>query len=216
MAQRFCHACGKPLGDHDKFCMSGGAPVRLVAPAAPPAPPAPSPPPQETGTGHARPRRWYEFWKSDPAPEPPAAPPTPAPIPPPSYGEEMTTVLDEEDPFPQDLDDATTVLGAQLVVSLTRERTGERLPLTLPSVVGKGSAADCRIAGNSAVSRRHLRVSEDDSSSGGPRVLVEDLGSLNGTRLNGDALDKGQPRAVLDGDRITLADEAFVIHVSEG
>ena len=212
MTQRFCIACGKPLGEHDRFCMSCGEPVRLAAPAPPP---VPAPVPQATSADHLRPRRWYEFWRRDPAPAPVPAP-APAPVSAPSYGEELTAVLDEGELSPEGFDDATTVLGAQLEVSLTRERTGERLPLALPCVVGKGSAADCRISGNTAVSRRHLRVLEDDSSSEGPRVLVEDLGSLNGTRLNGDALSEGQARAVLDGDRITLADEAFVVHVSKG
>lgn len=213
MTQRFCIACGKPLGEHDRFCMSCGEPVLLATPATPPVTP---PVPQTTSADHLRPRRWYEFWRRDPVPAPAPAPPAPAPVSVPSDGEELTAVLDEGELSPEGFDDATTVLGAQLVVSLTRERTGERLPLSLPCVVGKGSAADCRISGNTAVSRRHLRVVEDDSSCDGPRVLVEDLGSLNGTRLNGDALPEGQARAVLDGDRITLADEAFVVHVSKG
>lgn len=220
MAQRFCQACGRPLGERDKFCMSCGEPVRpSAAPAPAPTLPLSGPPspvvPTAPAAEPARARRWFEFWKGDRAPEPEPARPAPPPMPMPFAGEEMTTVLDEEEPFSSGMDDATTVLGAQLAVSLTRERTGERLALTLPCVVGKGSAADCRLAGNTAISRRHLRVLEDPSSTGSPRVLVEDLGSLNGTRLNGDALAKGVARAVLDGDRLMIADEAFVVHVDE-
>ena len=131
-------------------------------------------------------------------------------------GNEITSVLDEEKAFPNmGNDEQTTVLGPTLAVTLERQRTGETYRLDLPCVIGKGSAADCRIANNTAISRRHLRIMSDETTGGTPHIVVEDLGSLNKTRLNGDPISRGVPRALLDGDTLTMADETFVVHIHE-
>ena len=131
-------------------------------------------------------------------------------------GDEITSVLDEEKAFPNmGNDEQTTVLGPTLAVTLERQRTGETYRLDLPCVIGKGSAADCRIANNTAISRRHLRIMSDETTGGTPHIVVEDLGSLNKTRLNGDPISRGVPRALLDGDTLTMADETFVVHIHE-
>ena len=131
-------------------------------------------------------------------------------------GDEVTSVLDEKQAFPDmGNDEQTTVLGPTLAVTLERQRTGETYKLDLPSVIGKGSAADCRITNNTAISRRHIRIMADETTGGTPHIVMEDLGSLNKTRLNGDPISRGVPRALLDGDTITLADETFVVHIHE-
>ena len=114
-------------------------------------------------------------------------------------GDEVTSVLEEEKAFPSmGNDEQTTVLGSSLTVTLER-----------------GSAADCRIANNTAISRRHLRIMSDETTGGTPHIVLEDLGSLNKTRLNGDPVTRGVPRSLLDGDTITMADEDFLVHIHE-
>ncbi len=63
-------------------------------------------------------------------------------------------------------------------------------------VLGRGEQADLRIP-LPVVSRRHCRIrSEDDA------ILVEDLGSSNGTFINGEKLTQETP--LTPGDRLTL------------
>ena len=58
-----------------------------------------------------------------------------------------------------------------------------------------------------SVSRRHARIGKDDSS-----IYVEDLGSSNGTRLNGQALRAGMQTPLNDGDEIIFGSLVFVYH----
>jgi CheY-like chemotaxis protein len=74
-----------------------------------------------------------------------------------------------------------------------------------PCVVGRHSACDRRI-NHPQISRRHCAFSWRDG-----RVWVEDLGSLNGTRLNGVPLT--DPRPLKDGDRLDLADLAYEVRL---
>ncbi len=59
------------------------------------------------------------------------------------------------------------------------------------------------IAGVNTVSRRHAQVRRD-----GPRCLVADLGSVNGTFVNGERID--EPRLLEDGDEIRLGPEVML------
>jgi hypothetical protein len=72
----------------------------------------------------------------------------------------------------------------------------------LPCVVGRHAGCDRRIP-NPVVSRRHCLFTWRDG-----RVWVEDLGSLNGTFLNGDPVHG--PRPLTDGDRLDIADLSFL------
>jgi pSer/pThr/pTyr-binding forkhead associated (FHA) protein len=54
------------------------------------------------------------------------------------------------------------------------------------------------------VSRKHARIGKDDSS-----VFLEDLGSSNGTRLNGQPLREGMQAPLDDGDQIVFGDVVF-------
>jgi len=64
------------------------------------------------------------------------------------------------------------------------------------SVIGRGQHADLRIA-EEGVSRRHASVRRE-----GGAVLVDDLGSVNGTYVNGERI--GQGRALEEGDKIQV------------
>jgi hypothetical protein len=71
----------------------------------------------------------------------------------------------------------------------------ESWPLTASTVVGRGTEAQVQLA-DSGVSRRHLELTTHGST-----VIARDLGSTNGTRLNGNPLSE----AVLqDGDVLVV------------
>ncbi|MCC6903617.1 MAG: FHA domain-containing protein [Polyangiaceae bacterium] len=82
------------------------------------------------------------------------------------------------------------------------ERGAERIPLPLgESVIGRGGDVDI-LVDNHRVSRRHAKITVNDSG-----VYVEDLGSVNGVRVDGVAVH-GRLR-LSPGMRISIADEAF-------
>jgi phosphoserine phosphatase RsbU/P len=66
-----------------------------------------------------------------------------------------------------------------------------------------GRSGDCTIPLDAAaVSRHHAKVRSD-----GPRFLIEDLGSRNGTYVNGERI--AGARALAPGDRIVICDQEF-------
>jgi pSer/pThr/pTyr-binding forkhead associated (FHA) protein len=66
---------------------------------------------------------------------------------------------------------------------------GRRMPLGASLVVGRGPGVDISLD-DSRVSSRHARIALDDGGEiEGDRVIVEDLGSSNGTFVNGMAVD---------------------------
>jgi predicted component of type VI protein secretion system len=65
-----------------------------------------------------------------------------------------------------------------------------------PAVVGRGTECDYQIC-HPLISRRHCAFDLRDGE-----IWVQDLGSLNGTYLNGDRVKGPQP--VHDGDRLDL------------
>jgi CheY-like chemotaxis protein len=74
-----------------------------------------------------------------------------------------------------------------------------------PYIIGRQRDCDGRFE-SLWVSRRHCRFFLV-----GDQVWVEDLGSRNGTLLNGEPLR--YPHAVLDGDRFELAGMVFQVHL---
>jgi pSer/pThr/pTyr-binding forkhead associated (FHA) protein len=86
-------------------------------------------------------------------------------------------------------------------VTLIAVRTGQRLRLTgSATLIGRG--ADCAIhLASSGVSKHHCRVVVQ-----GDAVWVEDLGSSNGTHVNGRPVDSG---ALQDGDILGIAGHEF-------
>ena len=69
-------------------------------------------------------------------------------------------------------------------------------------VIGNASSADFSID-NPFVSRRHCRISYADGT-----FYLSDLGSKNGTSLNGVLLRRDEERVLNDGDSIILAKDA--------
>lgn len=76
-----------------------------------------------------------------------------------------------------------------------------------PNVVGRGPDCECRIDSR-RVSRAHARILVH-----GHQAQIEDLGSKNGTRLQGRPLDGSKPLA--NGDVILLGGEELVFRAVE-
>ncbi len=72
--------------------------------------------------------------------------------------------------------------------------------------LGRGPESDLVLT-NPRVSRRHAQLTWD-----GQRFLIRDLGSKNGTRINGAAVTA--PRPVNDGDSLELADSRLQFQTS--
>jgi FHA domain-containing protein len=79
--------------------------------------------------------------------------------------------------------------------------SGSAFDLVGGAVLGRGDAVDIHLEDPFA-STRHARISWQ-----GATVMIEDLGSTNGTYLNGEALDGPSPLHV--GDRIRIGDSEF-------
>ena len=89
------------------------------------------------------------------------------------------------------------------------EGQGERPEFVIthfPCALGRHPACAIRL-NDSMVSRRHCAFSLHDG-----RVCVEDLGSRNGTRLNGEPITSACP--VKDGDRLEVASQEFRIRLA--
>ncbi len=75
---------------------------------------------------------------------------------------------------------------------------GTQIPLQGDFIVGRSEAGMGNLAGDSEISRRHARFQLTPQG----QVIVEDLGSTNGTLVNGQRL--GGPRVLAPGDQITM------------
>lgn len=80
-------------------------------------------------------------------------------------------------------------------------RGGSAYDLSEGALLGRGDDADIRLQ-DSFASTRHARLVPQ-----GDVVVLEDLGSTNGTRLNGEPLDG--PAPLHPGDRIQIGDSDF-------
>ncbi len=69
-----------------------------------------------------------------------------------------------------------------------------------PLEIGRESGEEGRLGDDPELSRRHARLSSFE----GGRLLIEDLGSTNGTMVNGDQI--AGPTVLSAGDTITLGD----------
>ena len=93
-------------------------------------------------------------------------------------------------------------------MALVRER-GTRYEITeFPATVGKGSAANVRIEGNTAISRVHLLVRYT-----GQCFAVEDKNSTNGTCINGNRLEPGELVKLKNGDKVKMGNEVFTVEI---
>jgi pSer/pThr/pTyr-binding forkhead associated (FHA) protein len=82
------------------------------------------------------------------------------------------------------------------VVQGPRELQGVRVPVTGPVVIGRSPGADI-VIGDDFVSGRHARLAPS-----GDGAVLEDLGSTNGTVLNGSRVTS--PQSLRPGDTIDI------------
>ncbi len=90
-------------------------------------------------------------------------------------------------------------MPTQLVLRATAgELAGQAFPLEGPARWRLGRSRSCtlRLEGDSTVSRHHCILAYDP-----PTLWVQDLGSLNGTYLNGENIGRGVPG---DGANATM------------
>jgi len=95
--------------------------------------------------------------------------------------------------------DGTPLLRVQTAAGL---RAGSAYDVSEGALLGRGDRVDIRLE-DSFASSRHLQLQPH-----GDVMVVEDLGSTNGTYLNGQPLSGPQP--LHPGDRIRIGDSEFV------
>jgi pSer/pThr/pTyr-binding forkhead associated (FHA) protein len=110
--------------------------------------------------------------------------------------------------------------------ALTGGLRGRELAFTAPGqlTLGRSSGCDVRLAADASVSRRHCLVELDDSG-----AWVQDLGSLNGTRVNGQNIGRrptgrGGDTTITDpsrhplhdGDELRVCNNVFAVVLAEG
>lgn len=191
-----CPRCGTPYQAGMSFCQGCGAPIAPVVSVPPAAPPAVPVTPATCPRCGAPAAPGTRFCQSCGQPLEGSAP-TPRPA--------GFAGLVPEPVSPEPVATPEPVAVTPYVV---RTSTGEHLELELPAVLGKGSAARVIIDGNPAISRAHARVSRTDEG-----CQIEDLGSTNGTFVDGVRLTAGVPASLADGAVVVLANEELVFHV---
>ena len=92
---------------------------------------------------------------------------------------------------------------------LVRLKVGESMEIGKQGMcIGKsGTKADMVIDGNPSVSRKHAQITRQ-----GQKFYIRDLGSANGTFINGERITADEDRELVNGDRVKLADEEFEFH----
>jgi len=97
-----------------------------------------------------------------------------------------------------------------LLIILNGERAGERLLLEKGKryIMGRDQAADICLP-EKKISRRHASIIWE----GDAEIFLEDLGSLNGTSVNGDLISGATP--VQDGDRVQVGSYLLQIQIPE-
>jgi serine/threonine-protein kinase len=94
-----------------------------------------------------------------------------------------------------------------LQVVLKVEATGKKIRLHKPITLA-GRAPECSLVLRASdVSKHHCQISIDTD-----KVTVDDLGSANGTFVNGKQVKKARLR---DGDELRIADHAFQVRIIE-
>ena len=99
----------------------------------------------------------------------------------------------------------------ELVLEVTAGRAQHTL-IELPDSLDIGRNADGigRLEGDDQLSRSHARVYRDDRR----RMLIEDLGSTNGTQVNGELIS--EPTELAPGDVIRVGSSLLTVRVAGG
>lgn len=87
---------------------------------------------------------------------------------------------------------------ARLAIIEPRIRRGQAFPITHELTMGRAGGCTIQVLDDTFVSSVHCRVFRDEAGN----AIVEDLGSTNGTYLNGDRIHV--PKPLHQGDRIQI------------
>ncbi|HEX7507202.1 MAG TPA: sigma 54-interacting transcriptional regulator [Polyangia bacterium] len=90
-----------------------------------------------------------------------------------------------------------------VLLALFGPKQGLRIPLDGRLILGRGATADLQLV-DGKVSREHCRI---DAS--GARAMIEDLGSQNGTYVNGEVISRSTP--IGEGDEIMVGDTLLLV-----
>lgn len=224
-----CYKCKHPNLHGSNFCEKCGADLKAppppkVVPVRPyysgygsgpadynPSPyrgtaPKPTPAPRPTPSGANY---------SPPPPAPPVTPPSPPPQPVEKVRERRRDPIVSAPQEPVSM--APSARREPLPFARLSASTGQEFLLRYDSnLVGRASLGEgiepqvdlSMVDVNGTVSRRHARVGKDDSA-----FFVEDLGSSNGTRLNGQVLRAGMQAPLSSGDQLIFGDIIFTFHL---
>lgn len=117
-------------------------------------------------------------------------------------------------------------MTAMLVLKATSgELEGQQFAFTAPAycMLGRSRSCTLRLPGDITVSRQHCLIEID-----GEGVWVQDLGSLNGTHINGEKIGQRERRdgdatmvqpprqALHDGDELRVCNNTFAVRLMEG
>jgi len=109
---------------------------------------------------------------------------------------------------------------------LTGDLRGKQFALTAPAcwILGRSRSCQLRLNADATVSRQHCLIELD-----GTGAYVQDLGSLNGTHVNGERIgQRERPRddnatmlqpgrhLLQDGDELRICNNVFAVVLSEG
>jgi predicted component of type VI protein secretion system len=86
---------------------------------------------------------------------------------------------------------------------------GTEMQVTDELVIGRGTEGEGRLADDIELSRMHARVVRTP----GGGFMIEDLGSTNGTFVNGLQITRSQPLS--DGDEIEVGSTTLVVQVGD-
>ena len=118
------------------------------------------------------------------------------------FSEVGAAVAAVRDPVVRHSAGGRNAMEVRFVILAPARRKGS-IPVRLPLLVGRADEAKFRIP-QDCVSRRHCEfVLEDDA------VVVRDLGSTNGTFLDGERLPAREPMRVRPGAEIRIGEVAF-------
>ena len=187
------------------------APVPQPVPMQAPAPAAPAPAVSQPAPAVAAPAPVAESHPAAPSASAPA--PAPAPQPAPAFTAQAPVPSE-----PAPVSGGTTLLGVGAVSRAGSSVAGSFVPAPCylvrangsrylldgdrPIVVGRSSSCDIKLEGNSNISRHHVSIQRE-----GRQFNVTDLGSSNGTFVQGRRLSKGQVASVLENEPFSIADE---------
>ena len=146
--------------------------------------------------------------------EMPTPTPTPQPAPAPQPTGHFTTVFVEPSSQKPQPAPAPQPTGTGVMLLQAVQHT-EPLRIALPKcdlLAGtRVGAGELELHGNPYISGRHCKFSYQNG-----QYYLTDIGSSNGTYLNGQMLPRDVPQALQDGDTITIATSVFRVMRQEG